>query len=206
MFFENNEALLLSDLVYFYLKTESNIFYDEIEKRMNFCGYTKDEIDMFIDFEGDIIEANNDIYNKTIINKYFIIGNQNKKNLLPENELAYQPDKKGKTILLSETLAALDEAIFITYSNSLNKYKAHDEIVSLAHENAKSWLHYEFMNRMEYVCRCANHIIDGGKKAMFSKKNGILYDNEMQIITTRWKDINVQARKFIPYSNEYYER
>ena len=57
---------------------------------------------------------------------------------------------------------------------------------------------------MEYLCRCADHIIDGPKQALYNEKTGIFYDNEMQICLSRWP-VDISSRNFIPYTEEYFD-
>lgn len=113
----------------------------------------------------------------------------------------YNPDSdNSKTLLISETLSIIDEAIFVSYSTKISNYKSKEEIIYLSQENEDNWLYFEFFNRLEYVCRCANKIIDGPKSSLYWEKIGILYENEMQICMKRWKNIDVSSKKFVPYT------
>ena len=145
-------------------------------------------------------------YNKKIIEKHYIIGKNKNKYIFQNPEIyMYNPDGSNKkTLLISETIAIIDEAIFLSYSKLLNTYNASKEIMYLSQENENNWLYFEFMNRLEYICRCANKIFNGPKKALYSEKSEILYDNEMQICLSRW-NIDVSSKKFIPYTQQYFD-
>ena len=205
---ENNDSdlLLLSDLICLYNNSRDEKYLNEIRRRMIFCGFTVPEINEFIYFENNIINSSKRKYDKRILDNYYIIG-KNKKNKIFEYPELYMFDPKkdnSKTLMISETLAIIDEAVFITYSSKLSSYKAKDEIISLSEEKSSNWLFYEFRNRIEYICRCANRIIDGPDTALYNDKNNILYDNEMQICIMRWKNIEVGSRNFIPYTEQYF--
>lgn len=199
------KEMLLSDLLCLYYSTYEKKYLDEIKNRMLFCGYTVNEINEFIRFESDILNSKEEKYNKKIIDRHYIIG-KNKKEYIFKNieNYMYSPDSDNKkTLLISETIAIIDEAIFLSYSKLLNTYNASKEIIYLSQENENNWLYFEFMNRLEYICRCANKVFDAPKKALYSEKNMSLYDNEMQICLLRW-NVDVSSRKFVPYTQEYY--
>ncbi len=205
MNFNYMKEMLLSDLLCLYYTTYENKYLNEIKNRMLFCGYTNDEIYEFIRFESEILNSKKEKYSKKIIDRHYIIG-KNKKEYIFKNikNYMYSPDNDNKkTLLISETIAIIDEAIFLSYSILLKTYNASKEIIYLAQENENNWLYFEFMNRLEYVCRCANRVFDGPKKALYSEKSMRLYDNEMQICLLRW-NVDVSSRKFIPYTEEYY--
>ena len=206
MNFNYMKEMLLSDLLCLYHSTNESKYLKEIKNIMLFFGYTNDEITEFIQFENDILNSKEEKYNKKIIEKHYIIG-KNKNNYIFQNPgiYMYNPDGNNKkTLLISETIAIIDEAIFLSYSKLLNTYNASKEIMYLAQENENNWLYFEFMNRLEYVCRCANKIFNGPKKALYSEKSEILYDNEMQICLSRW-NIDVSSKKFIPYTQQYFD-
>lgn len=202
----DHKKLLLSDLLYLYKITQNQKYIDEVKERMIFCGFTDSEINEFILFENKIIESNEKKYDKCIMDNYYIIGKDKKDYIFKDISMfKYNPDSDNKkTLLISETLAIIDEAIFLTYSNKINNYKAKDEIINLSLENSSNWVYYEFRNRIEYICRCANHIVDGPDYAFYNDKKDILYENEMQICMSRWGNIDVKSRNFIPYTEEYF--
>lgn len=199
------KEMLLSDLLCLYYSTYEKKYLDEIKNRMLFCGYTVNEINEFIRFESDILNSKEEKYNKKIIEKHYIIGKNKNKYIFQNPEIyMYNPDGSNKkTLLISETIAMIDEAIFLSYSKLLNTYNASKEIIYLSQENENNWLYFEFMNRLKYICRCANKVFDAPKKALYSEKNMSLYDNEMQICLLRW-NVDVSSRKFVPYTQEYY--
>lgn len=205
MNFNYMKEMLLSDLLCLYHSTNESKYLKEIKNRMLFCGYTNDEIYEFIRFESEILNFKKAKYSKKIIDRHYIIG-KNKKEYIFKNikNYMYSPDNDNKkTLLISETIAIIDEAIFLSYSKLLKTYNASKEIIYLAQENENNWLYFEFMNRLEYICRCANRVFDGSKKSLYSEKSMRLYDNEMQICLLRW-NVDVSSRKFIPYTEEYY--
>ena len=201
------QELLLSDLICLYIQTKEKKYIQELEYRMHFCGYTKDEILMFIEFETNIINKRKDKYKKSLINNKYIIGKKDNINIFKNiDEYMYNPESNGKkTLMICETLTIIDEAIFLTYSKKLNEYNSKEEILSLSKENESNWLFFEFCNRLEYICRCANKIFDNNKSSIYIDKIHKLYDNEMQICIKRWKDIDVSSKNFIPYTNQYFE-
>ena len=202
----NLEELLLSDLLCLYIKTNNSKYYEQLKFRFLFCGFTILELKEFIRFEKGIISCKLEKYNKPIVDNYYIIGKQSKKNIFKNPDIyMYNPDSdNSKTLLISETLSIIDEAIFISYSTKINKYEAKNEIFYLSQENENNWLYFEFYNRIEYICRCANEVINGPKSSLYSEKIGILYDNEMQICMKRWKNIDVSSKRFIPYTEQYF--
>lgn len=205
MNFNYMKEMLLSDLLCLYYSTYENKYLNEIKNRMLFCGYTNDEIYEFIRFESEILNSKEEKYSKKIINRHYIIGKSKNKYIFQNPEI-YMYNSNGdnkKTLLISETIAIIDESIFLSYSKLLNTYNASKEIIYLAQENKNNWLYFEFMNRLEYICRCTNRVLDGPKKALYSEKSMKLYDNEMQICLYRW-NVDVSSRKFIPYTEEYY--
>lgn len=206
MNFNYMKEMLLSDLLCLYHSTNESKYLKEIKNRMLFCGYTNNEIAEFIQFENDILNSKEEKYNKKIIEKHYIIGKNKNKYIFQNPEIyMYNPDGSNKkTLLISETIAIIDEAIFLSYSKLLNTYNASKEIMYLSQENENNWLYFEFMNRLEYICRCANKIFNGHKKALYSEKSEILYDNEMQICLSRW-NIDVSSKKFIPYTQQYFD-
>lgn len=118
----------------------------------------------------------------------------------------YEPDSSVEyTLLLSEIITIIDEAIFITYTSKLNEYLTCNEILSMAQENQKIGYFFEFFNRMKYICRCANNVFNGTKSSLYKDKTNKLYDTEMQICIKRWQDIDISSRNFKPYTNEYYK-
>lgn len=206
MEFNYTEGLLLSDLLCLYYSTNKKKYYDELRKRMIFCGFTGEEIAEFIDFESYILSFKEKKYSKRIIDTYYIIGKNNAKSIFVNpNFYMFNPEKDNKnTLMISELISIIDEAIFLSYSPKIETYVAKNEIINLSLENSDNWLFFEFKNRIEYICRCANHIIDGPKSVLFSEKTDILYDNEMQICLKRW-NIDVSSKNFTPYTQQYFD-
>ena len=182
MDFDNLKQLMVSDLIYLYDITNDMKYYNEIKERILFCGFNINMVDLLINFENEIISLKKEKYDKSVKEKHWIIGKKNNEHIfLNPDDYMYDPENiNSKTLLLSETQVILDEAVFLTYSSKIMNYKSKDEIFNLSQENQNNWLFYEFKNRMEYLCRCANHIIDGPKQALYNEKTGIFYDNEMQ--------------------------
>ena len=206
MDFNYSQGLLLSDLLCLYKSTGEKKYLDELKYRMIFCGFTCDEIDEFVVFESNILCSRKFNYDKRFMEKYYIIGRNSNKKIFPNpNSYMYNPDSdNNKTLMISELTSIIDEAIFLTYSPKIMTYMAKDEIQNLSFETSKNWLFFEFKNRLEYICRCANHIIDGPRSTLFSKKINILYDNEMQVCLKRW-NIDVSSRNYIPYTQQYFD-
>lgn len=206
MGFNYMENFLLSDLLLQYSLTKDKIYYEEIKNRMLFCGFTIEEVSEFINFESKILEQKKCIDNKLILNKKYIVGKKYATKIFDNIEnYMFDPDRNNEnTLMISETIAIIDEAIFLSYSNAINEYAAKTEILNLTKENETNWLYFEFKNRIEYICRCANKIINGPKYALYNKKNSNLYNNEMQICIIRW-NVDVSSKNFIPYTNQYYD-
>lgn len=206
MDFNYSEGLLLSDLLCLYYKTNEIKYLEELKLRMMFCGYTNEEISEFIIFETNILYSRKNTYVKNILKTYYIIGKNTSKNIfLNPNSYMFDPEKDNKkTLMISELISIIDEAIFLTYSPKIKTYNAKNEIYNLSLETSSNWLFFEFKNRLEYICRCANHIINGPKSTLFSKKIDILYDNEMQICLKRW-NVDVSSRNFVPYTQQYFD-
>ena len=206
MGYNNLEDLLLSDLLCLYLTTNEPKYYEQLKFRFLFCGFTIVELQEFLRFEKEIISCREEKYNKSITDKYWIIGKQDQKVIFDDPDIyMYDPDSdNSKTLLISETLSIIDEATFISYSRKITDFKSKYEILYLSQESEENWLYFEFFNRMEYICRCANKIMDGPKVSLYSEKIGILYENEMQICMKRWKDIDVSSKRFVPYTEQYF--
>lgn len=206
MGFNYMEKFLLSDLLLQYSLTKDKIYYEGIKNRMLFCGFTIEEVSEFINFEGKILKQRKHVDNKLILDKKYIVGKKQETKIFDNIEnYMYDPDKNNEnTLMISETIAIIDEAIFLSYSNAINEYAAKKEILNLTKENETNWLYFEFKNRIEYICRCANKIIDGPKYALYNEKNSNLYNNEMQICIMRW-NVDVSSKNFIPYTNQYYD-
>lgn len=206
MRFNYMEKFLLSDLLLQYSLTKDKIYYEEIKNRMLFCGFTIEEVSEFINFEGKILKQRKHVDNKLILDKKYIVEKKQETKIFDNIEnYMYNPDKNNEnTLMISETIVIIDEAIFLSYSNAINEYAAKKEILNLTKENETNWLYFEFKNRIEYICRCANKIIDGPKYALYNEKNSNLYNNEMQICIMRW-NVDVSSKKFIPYTNQYYD-
>ncbi len=208
MEFNYMKGYLISDLLCLYKKTNDKTYYDEIRSRLSFCSFTGDEIKEFIRFEGNIIDSRQEKYDKKIIDKYWFLGKKNKPCFFNNiYDYMYNPNSdNSKVLLLSEALTILDEAILLRVSNQVAGYKAKKEILNLSMENSKNWVFFEFKNRIEYICRCANHIIDGPKQSLYNEKITNLYDNELQIIMFRWPvEFFDLSNNFVPYSNQYYD-
>lgn len=207
MEFDYMEEYLLSDLLILYKSTNRKEYLDEIKNRMFFCGFTSQEISEFIKFEEGIIKYKEKNYTKKIINKFYIIGKkENEYIFYKPDKYMFNPDSNNKnTLMISELLSIIDEAIFLTYSNHINSYNSKKEIKLLAQENINNWAFFEFKNRIEYICRCANNIINGPKTILYGEKTNILYDNEMQICIRRWKNIDVSSKNFVPYTYQYFD-
>ena len=205
MRFDNLKQLMVSDLIYLYDITNDKKYYNEIKERILFCGFNIKMLDLLINFENEIISLKKEKYDKPLKEKHWIIGKKNNEHIFSNpNDYMYDPENiNPKTLLLSETQVILDEAVFLTYSRKIINYKAKDEIFHLSQENQDNWLFYEFKNRMEYLCRCADHIIDGPKIALYNEQTGTFYDNEMQICMSRWS-VDISARNFEPYTEQYY--
>ena len=144
MNFNYMKEMLLSDLLCLYHSTNESKYLKEIKNRMLFCGYTNDEIYEFIRFESEILNSKKEKYSKKIIDRHYIIG-KNKKEYIFKNikNYMYSPDNDNKkTLLISETIAIIDEAIFLSYSKLLKTYNASKEIIYLAQENENNWLYF----------------------------------------------------------------
>lgn len=200
------EGLLLSDLLCLYNLTGIKKYLEELKNRMFFCGFTIEEIAEYIEFENHIFNVRNEKYKKHILTNYFIFGKKENTCIFDNvDSYMYNPSGDNKrTLMSSELISIIDEAIFLSYSNKINSYKSRDEIIKLSIENSSNWLFFEFKNRIEYICRCANHIINGPKKVLFAEKTNILYDNEMQICLRRW-NVDVSSKNFIPYTQQYFD-
>ena len=209
MEFNYMKEYLISDLLCLYKTTKSKMYLDEVKRRLSFCSFTGKEIKEIIRFENEIIDSKKEKYSKKIIDKYWFLGKKSKEYFFKNiDEYMYNPDSNNsKVLLLSELLTILDEAILLKYSNQLDNYKAKLEILKLSKENEKNWVFFEFKNRIEYSCRCANHIVDGPKQSLYNEKINYLYDNELQIILFRWpSEFYNPSYTFIAYSNQYYDR
>jgi hypothetical protein len=209
MEFNYMKEYLISDLLCLYKTTKSKMYLDEVKRRLSFCSFTGKEIKEIIRFENEIIDSKKEKYSKKIIDKYWFLGKKSKEYFFKNiDEYMYNHDSNNsKVLLLSELLTILDEAILLKYSNQLDNYKAKLEILKLSKENEKNWVFFEFKNRIEYSCRCANHIVDGPKQSLYNEKINYLYDNELQIILFRWpSEFYNPSYTFIPYSNQYFDR
>lgn len=206
MEFNYTEGLLLSDLLCLYYITNKEEYLEELKARLFFCGFSNKEAIEFIKFESFILDCRKEKYKGEILKKYYIIGkNKNEKIFDDCNLYMFSPQHdNNKTLMISELLVIIDEAIFLSYSKKIESYVAKDEIIKMSLENSSNWVFFEFKNRLEYICRCANHIIDGPKSVLYSDKTDILYDNEMQICLKRW-NVDVSSRNFIPYTKQYYD-
>ena len=207
MGFKYTEGLLLSDLLCLYKETNDEKCLKEIKKRLHFCEFTNDEIEQFLRIEGEVIDSHIEKYNGPLSKKYWIIGQKNKQKIFDTpNKYMYNPEENSQTLLLSELLAVLDEAIFLSLSNEINKYKAKDEIISLAKENKNNWLYIDFYSRVEYMLRCANSVMIHSDSTLFPDKIRYLYDNETQILLFRWpSDFYNYENLFIPYTEQYFD-
>ena len=201
------KGLLLSDLLCLYKKTNDEKYLTEIKDRLHFCTFNNEEIDEFLRIEGDVIDSRIEEYNGPIEKKYWIIGHKTKKRIFESfNEYMYNPEDNTKTLLLSELLAVLDEAIFLSFSNEINNYSAKNEILSLAKEDKTNWLYIDFYSRVEYMLRCANHVMTKSISSLFPDKIKYLYDNETQILLFRWpSDFYNYENLFIPYTDQYFD-
>lgn len=201
------KGLLLSDLLCLYKKTNDEKYLTEIKDRLHFCTFNNEEIDEFLRIEGDVIDSRIEEYNGPIEKKYWIIGHKTKKRIFESfNEYMYNPEDNTKTLLLSELLAVLDEAIFLSFSNEINNYSAKNEILSLAKEDKTNWLYIDFYSRVEYMLRCANHVMTKSISSLFPDKIRYLYDNETQILLFRWpSDFYNYENLFIPYTDQYFD-
>lgn len=201
------KGLLLSDLLCLYKKTNDEKYLTEIKDRLHFCTFNNEEIDEFLRIEGDVINSRIEEYNGPIEKKHWIIGHKTKKRIFESfNEYMYNPEDNTKTLLLSELLAVLDEAIFLSFSNEINNYSAKNEILSLAKEDKTNWLYIDFYSRVEYMLRCANHVMTKSISSLFPDKIKYLYDNETQILLFRWpSDFYNYENLFIPYTDQYFD-
>ncbi len=202
------KRLLISDLIILYNKTNEIKYINDLKNRFKFCGFTEKETEEFIDFETSLYEFKDCSYDKSIIDKHYIIGNENKKKIfLDETLYKLIPDSTSKKMLYtSEIVSILDEAAVLSYSSKVNDYKAKMEIINLATEKFSNWLYKEFYNRLEYLCRCANKVLTKNKSSIYKDKISNLFWNETKIcIDARWDPQYVSAKKFEPYSEEFYD-
>lgn len=197
------KELLISDLAIKYVKTGDESYKEELKQRFGFCGFKNKEYEEFIRFESNILRKHEEPQEKNIIDTFCIIGNQNKTNIFKnKEEYEYNPQQiTNKTLYTSQLIALIDEAIILTFSSKIKEYIAKNEIVTLSKEDTSNWIYYEFNNRLEYICRCANKIKSLNNRSMFEENISKLYDNEMQLcILYRWQKETVAAKNFVPYS------
>lgn len=201
--------LLLDDLIIKHIKKNDEKAYQEIIKRLKFCGFNDYTIECIIGYESNIINHGK-IRNKLICDNYYLIPYKNSDIIFSEpSKCIYKLDENvfEETLLISELLAIIDEANIISYSNKLNEYKNKNEIKNLSLENSNNWLIREYNNRLENICRFANNISNLERKSLFKKNYNILYDNEMQIImNNRWENLEIRDKLFEPYSEEYFDK
>ena len=201
--------LLLDDLIIKHIKKNDEKAYQEIIKRLKFCGFNDYTIECIIGYESNIINHGK-IRNKLICDNYFLIPYKNSDIIFSEpSKCIYKLDENvfEETLLISELLAIIDEANIISYSNKLNEYKNKNEIKNLSLENSNNWLIREYNNRLGNICRFANNISNLERKSLFKKNYNILYDNEMQIImNNRWENLEIRDKLFEPYSEEYFDK
>ena len=201
--------LLLDDLIIKHIKKNDEKAYQEIIKRLKFCGFNDYTIECIIGYESNIINHGK-IRNKLICDNYFLIPYKNSNIIFSEpSKCIYKLDENvfEETLLISELLAIIDEANIISYSNKINEYKNKNEIKNLSLENSNNWLIREYNNRLENICRFANNISNLERKSLFKKNYNILYDNEMQIImNNRWENLEIRDKLFEPYSEEYFDK
>lgn len=199
--------MLLDDLINKYINDNDLKSFEEINRRLKFCGFNNQTIEYIIGYEGNILNIGKK-RNDLICNEYFIIPKKNHLKLFENiNKCIYRLDDNiyTETLLLTEILAIIDEAIVITYGLEINKYKCADEIKMLSNENSSNWLFKEFYNRLENICRYASNVPSTNKEMQFVDKIDILYENEMQIImNNRWPNLAVRNNLFEPYSDEYF--
>lgn len=202
------KKLLISDLIILYNKTNEIKYLNDLKNRFKFCGFSDKETEEFIDFETSLYEFKDSSYDKSIIDNYYIIGNENKKTIFTDNTL-YKliPDSNSKKMLYtSEIVSILDEAAILSYSSKINNYQAKAEIEELSKEEFNNWLYKEFYNRLEYLCRCANKIVIDNKSSIYKDKISNLFWNETKIcIDARWDPKYVTAKEFEPYQEEFYD-
>lgn len=206
MDFNYSKGLLLSDLLCLYYASNDKKYFDEIKHRMFFCGFTRDEIDEFVRFETNILYARKIKYVKPVMENYYIIGKNKSKSIFsnPDSYMFDPESDNSRTLMISELISIIDEAIFLTYSPKIKTYVAKNEIYNLSLETSSNWAFFEFKNRLEFICRCANHIINGPKSTLYSEKIDVLYDNEMQVCLKRW-NVDVSSRNFISYTQQYFD-
>ena len=77
MKFDNLKQLMISDLIYLYDITNDRKYYNEIKRRILFCSFNINMVDLLINFENEIINMKKEKYDKPVKEKHWIIGKKN---------------------------------------------------------------------------------------------------------------------------------
>ena len=204
------DSYLFSELVYKYIKNKDSEILNELSDRMNFCGFSKEMINCFIDLETLIINYQNIEYDKPLYDKYYWFKTNDNIFINDYNNIFMINNKiNKKTFTFSECICTLDEATYMLALNNNINSKLKEELLTFGEIDKTSFIRKEVAYRFML---CYDKIMGKNSEMpeeYFSCVNKFI-NNELRIINLckwiypndRQNSIKIQWK---PYTSEYYK-
>ena len=202
------KKLLFSELVY--LKDNdlknSNKYYKELLKRLEFCGFNQELIDSIIDHESDILKTIDFKLKKPFVEqKYWLNKNFISKLTKSRDEYGIFEEPIGpkkNTLCTSELLFLDDEMAYIlTHSNEISNKNVLSEVKKFMPNEDDPWLQHEFFSRISYYYWL---LYNKSRTKELDKCKETFFRNELQILFVNKYDYDDNL--WVPYSEEYFDR
>ena len=200
--------LLFSELVYLRdndLKN-SDLYYQELLKRLNFCGFNHELIESIIDHESDILKTIDFKFDKPFIEKKYWLKEHFVSKLTKERDkygIFEEPIGPKKDTLSTSELLFLDDemAYILTHAGDIKDKCVLDEIKKFMPNENDAWLQQEFFSRISYYYWL---LYNKSKTDELDQCKEIFFRNELQILFIN--KYNYDDNRWTPYSEEYFER
>lgn len=153
---EEIPKMLFTELVLAY--TVDSSFYDEIVKRLKFCGFEENVIKQIISLELEILKTTNKTYDTLLVNKKWWLSNLKKYSTnkllslsLEQYSLFYENEMSTNALTNSELVCINDEANFVLANSDNFSENIILEASILNDVSSQKGLQYEFNKRIVFI-------------------------------------------------------
>ena len=206
------KKMLFSELVLATIINDDNkVFYDELKKRLVFCGFNDEMMRQLIAYELEIFRVTKKKFKDYFINKKWWLDYLNKDSLenkvlpleLEKYLLYYNGEMSPYALTNSEIVSIYDEVNFILANdNGVISEDIKKECEVIASPYSKKNLKDEFIHRIEYIYKRELNI-DFSKEIYNQAMR--FFINESHILFLNKYNYGKNEYLWLPYSTDYFK-
>ena len=204
---EEIPKMLFTELVLAY--TVDSSFYDEIVRRLKFCGFEENVIKQIISLELEILKTTNKTYDTLLVNKKWWLSNLKKYSInkllslsLEQYSLFYENEMSTNALTNSELVCINDEANFVLANSDNFSENIILEASILNDVSSQKGLQYEFNKRIVFIY---DYYFDiKYSKEIFDKAMRFFINESHIVFINKYCYKDMGKVKWTPYTREYY--